>query len=91
VYNHGPADRDGRVTPLIRWAVVELTDKDGTPQPDTPKLPDDDRGRYDLARQIYHNTEQGAIERVFTWPDPATGERPRVVVVKQTLPPLPKK
>jgi 4-amino-4-deoxy-L-arabinose transferase-like glycosyltransferase len=94
VYNDGPSDREWTAArPLVRWAVLELNaDADGLPQPDTSKVPDP---RHDLAVRIYRNAPEdgvtGQVDEVFRWPAADTGERPRVVVVKQTLPPKPTK
>ena len=75
--------------PLVRWAVMELNlDDAGVPQPDVPKVPDD---RHALAARIYRNLPEdgvtGTWKQVFQWPAADSGERPRVIVVKQTLPP----
>ena len=85
VFNKGPEDPKKQT---VRWAVMELTaDADGTVHPDVPKMPDKERERHDMAVEIYRNVQRGQWEQVFTWPDASTGERPRVVVVRQVLPP----
>lgn len=83
--------------PLTRWAVLEVsTDADGNLVPDVPKEGDD---RFPLALAVFNNDnplgsykgpQQGKTEKVALWPAADTGLRPRVVVVKQTLPPMPK-
>ena len=88
VFNKGPEDPQPPRKQTVRWAVMELTaDADGTVHPDVPKMPDKERERHDMAVEIYRNVQRGQWEQVFTWPDASTGERPRVVVVRQVLPP----
>lgn len=93
VYNRGHEDHPWTSErPLVRWAVLEVSaDADGNIVPDTPKEGDD---RFPLALRIFRNEPEGGVtgkvEEVARWPAADTGLRPRVIVVKQTLPPKPK-
>lgn len=79
----------------VRWAVLEMTEKDVDGKkvvvPDEPKLPGKERERHDMATEIYRNDQRSEDwKQVFTWPPADTGERPRVVVIRQDLSKKPK-